>query len=261
MVSSQLFPAMKMNLYLCLKEPPLFRLLIAFLTIAAFPAVSYAQNVTGVFSPTVSADDHALEYRAAAVLDAPGDNFLWAQRLHYERAISDNFRPRLVVATEETGSNEVELDFIRLEAVWQLTPDDRKHQMGMRFEGRYRPDGAEEVRANFINQWSLPDNWRARAIMMNTLQVAQRTNNELQFQGRFELSKKLPDPGIRLGLHSYVEFGDTGGLRVFKGDEAEIGPFVSFDLTDKVNVYFGTLHGLTRSSDDHQLRFFIDRAF
>ncbi|MGB3456981.1 MAG: hypothetical protein WBG08_07615 [Litorimonas sp.] len=226
-----------------------------------FAAPAQAQNVTGVFSPTVSEDDHALEYRAAGVIDAPGDDFLWAQRLHYERAISDNFRPRIVVATEETASNEVELDFIRLEAVWQLTPDDRKHQMGMRFEGRVRTEGAEEIRANFINQWALPNNFRARAILMNTLQVAQRTNNELQFQGRFELSRKLPESGIRLGLHSYVELGDTSDIRAFKDDEAEIGPFIEFDLTDDVAVYIGTLHGLTDASDDNQLRFFIERAF
>lgn len=222
---------------------------------------AYAQNVTGVFSPTVDADDHAFEYRIAGVLDAPGDDFLWAQRFHYERAISDNFRPRLVVATKETGSSEVKLDFIRAEAVWQLTTDDKSHQMGLRFEARYREEGPEEIRANFINQWALPNNWRARAILMNTLQVAQTTNNELQFQGRFELSRKLPEQGVRLGLHSYVELGDTGGLRAFKGDEAEIGPFVEFDLTDQVAVYVGTLHGLTKASDDNQLRIFIERAF
>lgn len=235
----------------------LFTLIVPLFAVA--PA--FAQNVTGVFSPTVSEDDHSLEYRAAAVLDAPGDDFLWAQRIHYERAISDNFRPRLVVATEETASNQIELDFIRLEAVWQLTPDDKAHQMGMRFEGRVRKEGAEEIRANFINQWALPDNWRARAILMNTLQVAQRTNNELQFQGRFELSRKMPESGVRLGVHSYVDLGDTSGLKAFNGNDAEIGPFIEFGLTDTVSVYLGTLHGLTDASDDNQLRIFIDRAF
>jgi hypothetical protein len=229
--------------------------------VLAFASPTFAQNVTGVYSPTVSADDHAVEYRAAAVLDAPGDNVRWAQRIHYQRAISDNFRPRIIVATEETADNEIELDFVRLEAVWQLTPDDRKHQMGLRFEGRVRKEGAEEIRANFINQWSLPNDFRARAILQNTLQVAQRTNNELQFQGRFELSKKIPERGWRLGLHSYVEFGDTSQLRAFKGDEAEIGPFIEFGVTDDVSIYLGTLHGLTRSSDDNQIRFFIDRSF
>ena len=234
---------------------------IATLLIAAAALPAHAQNVTGVFSPTVSADDHAFEYRAAGVLDAPGDDFLWAQRFHYERAISDNFRPRIVVATEETNSSEVVLDFIRAEAVWQLTPDEKAHQMGMRFEARYREDGPEEIRANFINQWQLPNNYRARAILMNTLQVAQRTNSELQFQGRFEFSRKLPENGMRIGLHSYVELGDTSGIKIFDGDEAEIGPFIEFDLTDTTAVYIGSLHGLTASSDDNQLRIFIERAF
>ncbi|MGB6231541.1 MAG: hypothetical protein WBF53_15605 [Litorimonas sp.] len=224
-------------------------------------APAHAQNVTGVFGPVVDEDDHAAEYRLVGVLDAPGDDFKWAQRLHYERALSGNFRVRGILALRETASSDFDYDYARLEAVWQITPDGQDYQTGMRFEARTRGDGRpEEVRANWLNQWSLPDNWRARAIMMNTLQVAQRTNNELQFQGRFELSRKM-DSGIRLGAHSYVDFGDTGDLRVFDGNEAEIGPFVEFDIVDNVTVYLGTLHGLTSSSDDNQVRFFIERAF
>lgn len=233
-------------------------LCIGFLTVT--PA--FAQNVTGVFGPVVNVDDHNVEYRAAAVIDAPGDNAKWAQRFHYERALSGNFRLRGILALRETASSDFDYDFARLEAVWQITPDGKDYQTGLRFEARTRGDGRpEEVRMNWLNQWSLPGNWRARAVMMNTLQVAQRTNDELQFQGRFELSRKLPESGVRLGFHSYVDFGDTGGIHVFKGNEAEIGPFIEFDLTDQVAIYLGTLHGLTDAADDNQVRIFIERAF
>ena len=227
--------------------------------LSAGPAL--AQNVTGVFGPTVNEDDHNFEYRIAAALDQDGDDARWAQRFHYERALSGSFRVRGVLATRETASSEMDYDYSRIEAVWQISPDEQAYQTGLRFEARHRGDGRpEEVRANWINQWSLDDGWRARAILMNTLQVAQRTNDELQFQGRFELSRQMPS-GVRLGLHSYVDLGDTGDLRAFKGNEAEVGPFIEFDITDKTAIYIGSLHGLTRSSDDNQLRLFIERAF
>lgn len=234
-------------------------LIAIFAVLFALPA--QAQNVTGVFGPTVNEDDHNFEYRIAAALDQNGDDALWAQRFHYERALSGSFRVRGVLATRETASSEMDYDYSRIEAVWQISPDEQAYQTGLRFEARHRGDGRpEEVRANWINQWSFDEGWRARAILMNTLQVAQRTNDELQFQGRFELSKKDPS-GIRVGLHSYVDLGDTGDLRAFKGNEAEIGPFIEFDITDNTAIYLGTLHGLTKSSDDNQLRVFIERAF
>lgn len=238
------------------------RFIFSVLLLLGLTSVASAQNTSGVFGPVVNLDDHGVEYRMAAILDGSGgDDFDWGQRFHYEKAVSGRLRLRGILATRETNSSEMDFDFARFEAVLQTTPDDQDYQSGIRFEGRLRGDGrADEVRANWINQWSLGDGWRVRAIMMNTYQVAQRTNDELQFAGRFGLSRKLPR-GIRLGVHSFIDFGDTGGIRVLNGNEAEAGPFISFDLSDKVDVYIGTLHGLTGSSDDNQLRLFVGRSF
>ena len=216
-----------------------------------------AQNTSGVFGPTVGEDDHAIEYRAAVILE---DGNSWGQRIHYEKAINDRLRPRIIIATEESGSSEFDLDFIRAELVWQITPDEQDYQAGMRFEGRIRDEGAEEVRANFINQWSLGDGWRARAIWLNTLQVADTTKDELQFSARLGLSRKM-EQGFRIGAHGFFDLGDTSDFRVLNGVDSEVGPFISFDLTDQVEVYIGSLHGLTKGSTDNQLRFFIERAF
>jgi hypothetical protein len=225
-------------------------------------SVAAAQNTSGVFGPVVNADDHGIQYRAAVIFDGNNnDDFDWGQRFHYQKSVNGNLRLRGILATRETPESEMDFDFARIEAVWQITEDDRDYQSGLRFEGRLRGDGrADEVRANWINQWSLGDGWRARAILMNTYQVAQRTNDELQFAGRFGLSRKIPN-GIRLGVHSFVDFGDTSGLRVLNGNNAEAGPFVSFDVADNVDVYIGTLHGLTDNSDDNQVRIFVGRSF
>ena len=238
-----------------------FLVFLILVPVVLWASSAQAQNVTGVFGPVVNAGEHNLEYRVAAAFDVDGDDARWAQRIHYEKALSGSFRLRGVLATRETATSEMDYDFSRIEAVWQITPNENSYQTGIRFEARHRGDGRpEEVRVNWINQWSLYDGWRARAIWMNTLQVAQRTNDELQFQGRFELSRKIPN-GIRMGLHSYVEFGDTGKLRALNGDEAEIGPFIEFDISDTTAIYIGSLHGMTESSDDNQLRIFVERAF
>lgn len=236
-----------------------FALVLSLFVISIFSASqTLAQNTSGVFGPTVSANDHNFEYRVAADLD---DGIQWAQRFHYERAISDNLRPRLIIATEETNGNEVELDFIRAELVWQITPDAQDYQAGMRFEGRVRTEGAEEVRANFINQWSLGDGWRARAIFLNTLQVADKSNDNLQFSTRLGFSKKLPS-GVRAGVHGFFDLGDSGDFQVLTEQvDSELGPFVSFDILENTELYIGTLHGVTEASPDTQLRIFIERPF
>lgn len=238
------------------------RVFLSLLLTFGLTSVAAANNTSGVFGPVVNIDDHGIQYRTAAIFDGSGgDDFDWGQRFHYEKSVSGSLRLRGIIATRETASTEIDFDFARIEAVLQVTPDDQDYQSGVRFEGRLRGDGrADEVRVNWINQWSLGEGWRARAIMMNTYQVAQRTNDELQFAGRFGLSRKIPS-GIRLGVHSFVDFGDTDGIRVLNGNDAEIGPFVSFDLTDSVDVYLGTLHGLTDSSDDNQLRLFVGKSF
>jgi len=240
----------------------LFFLISVALAFVALTSVSMAQNTSGVFGPVVNVDDHGVQYRMAAIIDEDAaDGFDWGQRFHYEKAVSGDLRLRGILATRETNGSEMDFDFARLEAVWQVTPDQNSYQSGVRFEGRIRGDGRPaEVRANWINQWSLGDGWRARAIMMNTLQVSNRTNKSLQFAGRFGLSRKISS-GVRLGLHSFVDFGDTSDFRVLNGNEADIGPFVSFDLSDSVDVYIGTLHGLTASSDDNQLRIFVGKSF
>lgn len=221
----------------------------------AIPAL--AQNTSGVFGPVVNADDHGVQYRAA--FDFDDDS--WSQRFHYQKALNGDLRLRGIIATRETASSEMDFDFIRAEAVWQVTPDSRNYQSGFRFEGRIRGNGRpDEVRANWINQWSLRNGWRARAILMNTLQVADKTNDELDFSGRFGLSRKT-ESGVRLGVHSFVDFGDTGGIQVFNGNTAEIGPFISFNVTDQIDLYVGTLHGLTRNAADNQFRVFVGRSF
>lgn len=238
------------------------RILLSILVWSVLTSVAVASNTSGVFGPVVNSNDHGTQYRAAAVVDGDGsDDFDWRQRFHYEKAVSGNLRLRGVLATRETSGSEMDFDFARFEAVWQVTPDDQNYQSGVRFEARLRGDGrANEVRANWINQWSFGDGWRARAILMNTYQVAQRTNEELQFAGRFGLSRKTPS-GVRVGVHSFIDFGDAGGIRILNGNEAEAGPFVSFDLSDSVDIYIGTLHGFTDSSEDNQVRLFIGKSF
>ena len=231
---------------------------VAMLIMLSQPGEGHAQNVSGVFGPTVNADDHNAQYRLTV---DPENDVQWAQRFHYERALSDNFRPRVLLATRETNSSEVDIDYIRIEAVWQITPDENSHQIGARFEGRVRFDGAEEIRANLINQWDLGDGWRARAILLNTLQVADKTNDNLQFSSRFGLSRKMPQ-GYRIGVHGFFDLGDTGGLDILNDQStSEAGPFISFNISDKTDLYIGTLHGLTEASRDTQLRLMIGQAF
>lgn len=238
------------------------RVLLSILIWFGLCQVAVAQNTSGVFGPVINADDHGIAYRVAAIIDTDKpDEFLWEQRFHYEKAVSGSLRLRGVVALRETNTSEADFDFARLEAVWQVTPDDQDYQSGFRFEARHRGDGRPgEIAAHWTNQWSLGAGWRARAVFLNNLQVTNTTNDALRFSGRFGLSRRAAG-GVRMGAHSFIDFGDTNAVRVLNGNEAKVGPFVSFGLTDTVDVYLGTLHGLTSVSDDNQVRVFFGKIF
>lgn len=260
-VTSRLYQATLPNLYRFRKRNPLrhFITILWILVFSLVPAAfAHAQNTSKVSGPVVDIDDRGLQYRLALI---GGDEDEWSQRFQYRHAISDNFRSRFIVATRERDGKQVDFNYLRLEGHWQLTPDERPHQMGVRVEGRLRFKGAEEIRVNVLNQWSLGDGWRARAMLLNKLQVADRSNKELRFSTRLALSRKM-EQGFRLGVHGFFDLGDTGGLNVLNDrSTSEFGPFVSFNLLEKTDLYLGTLHGVSDASPDTQLRLILTQSF
>ena len=243
-----------------------FLSLLAFL----FPALAAAQTTGGVFGPTVSLDDRQVQYRIA-IADAPAGDALWNHRIHYQEPLSEDLRVRGVVGTRETPDSEVDFDFVQAELAWQYTPDGQPYQAGLRFDatvrGDDRPDG---IALNWVNQWVWGEDprrkdWRARLLLLNFLQVADRTSDELAFQTRFEVSRAVGNVSgrpLRVGGEGFVNLGDTGGLDVLnRRSGALVGPYATIGLGNEVSVFLGTLHGISGGATDDQVRLWLTKGF
>lgn len=225
----------------------------------ALPAV--AQNTSGVFGPTVSEGDRSVQYRVGIDIDGLDGEAAIAQRVHYQHAINGNLRWRVVAQARKTDASDIDYDFFRGELLWQISPDDSKYQTGLRFDARFRDDNrAHQLGANWTNQWTFDNGWRARAIALTSVQYGKNPRDGIRAQTRFNVSKNLGD-GASLGVEMFNIYGYTGDIPDFEDQSHSVGPFVSTKLTEDVSIFAGALFGITDASPDNELRLWVSRGF
>jgi hypothetical protein len=219
--------------------------------------IAYAQNTSGVFGPVIDEGERGWEYRATYEPDSEG----LAQRVHYQQALNGELRWRAVAQVRKTDDSDVDLDYLRGEIVWQVTPDDQKYQSGFRFEGRYRfNDRPGDVTVHWANQWKHIDNWTMRFIVGATQQIGNDPADGLQIQTRASAMTSLTD-GPKIGLELFSEYGSTSDWLDADEQEHEFGPVAVWKLNEDWNLYSGALFGLTDASADIQLRFRLSKGF
>jgi hypothetical protein len=219
--------------------------------------IAYAQNTSGVFGPVIDEGERGWEYRATYEPDSEG----LAQRVHYQQALNGELRWRAVAQVRKTDDSDVDLDYLRGEIVWQVTPDDQKYQSGFRFEGRYRfNDRPGDVTVHWANQWKHIDNWTMRFIVGATQQIGNDPADGLQIQTRASAMTSLSD-GPKIGLELFSEYGSTSDWLDADEQEHEFGPVAVWKLNEDWNLYSGALFGLTDASADIQLRFRLSKGF
>lgn len=224
-------------------------------------ATASAQNTGGVFPPTVNEGHQSVQYRAAVNPDSNVSGFGFAQRLHYQKAINDDFMWRVLGQTRRTADSDVDLDFIGAELFWEFSDNDDNYKHGVRFDGRIRNDGrSEQLGFNWIHQWNLEDGWQARAILLTGLQVGQNSADGVNIQTRTRLTKKLGS-GITVGVENYSNYGNTGNFGDFNDQSHTIGPVVSIPAGNGFSIFGGPLFGLSESSPDFEARLWITNSF
>ena len=218
---------------------------------------AFAQNTSGVFGPVVKEEDRGWEYRATYDADSKELN----QRIHYQQAINDDLRWRLVAQVRETAASDYDPDFLRGELVWQVTPNEQSYQSGFRFEARYRfDDRPGDVTVHWINQWKPADAWTLRFLIGATQQIGNDPADGILIQTRASAYTALNN-GPRVGIEAYSEYGSTEDWLSTDEQEHQVGPFAIWRLNDEWNLFTGTLFGATDATPDNELRLRITRAF
>ena len=81
----------------------------------------YAQNTGGVFPPTVSEGHKSWQYRWAVDPESANGDTAFAQRLHYQQAINDDFMWRIVGQVRKTDDSDFDPDFLQAELFWEFS--------------------------------------------------------------------------------------------------------------------------------------------
>ncbi|NCP65904.1 MAG: hypothetical protein GW763_17970 [Paraglaciecola sp.] len=216
-----------------------------------------AQNTGGVFGPVVNAGHRSMEYRFAYDEDSEA----WAQRLHYQQSINGELMWRIIGATRKTAQSDTDFDFVQGELFWQLTPDSSSYQSGLRFDVRLRDnDRANQFGVNWMNQFSLADQWQARLILLTSIQVGDNAADGVAIGTRGSIYKKFAIGQV--GLEMYSSYGSTEKFKSLDDQSHSIGPFITGSLgIDRWSYFAGVLVGVTDAAPDTELRFRLTTAF
>ncbi len=232
----------------------IFGLVIVPLVLAAGPL--RAQNTGGVFGPVVNEGHRAFEYRIGHDPDA--DSF--AQRLHYQQSSSGEMMWRLVGQIRKPDQGGQEFDYLQGEVFWQLTPDSASWQQGLRFDFRIRDDDRPgTIGVNWMHQFSLNEQWRARALLLSAIDVGDNRRDGIILQTRGQLARGVGDQ-TQLGFELFSGYGSTDDFRDFDDQSHQIGPFVSMRLGNQFNVYGSALFGLTDGAADTNFALWITKS-
>ena len=239
----------------------MFRIFSIFFIFMCLSLPAFAQNTGGVFPPVVNEGHKSLQYRATIDPDNTNDETGFAQRLHYQQAIDGEFMWRIVGQTRKTDASDLDFDFVQAELFWQITPDEKKHQIGLRFDARYRGDDRpEQFGLNWINEFKLNDNWSARAIGLTALQTGDNSPSGIFLQTRGNVFRKI-EGGHTIGLEMFNNYGSSKDIGSFNDQSHTIGPFISTPIADKLSLYGGAQFGISSAAADTELRLWLTQGF
>lgn len=231
--------------------------------VSAMVSVALAQNVGGVFGPTVNADDRQLELRVGMAPNADDD---WgaAARLHYQHALNDSVRLRGVVQYADPAAGDLELKHVQLELLWQTVERTANgYVSGVRFDARLSEgdDGASKVGANWIHDLNFAEGWRARGIVLTNIEVGARARDGLNVGLRSSLTRRL-DNGLRVGVEQFSSLGNTeAGFGGFDDQRHSVGPMLAGSVNDQWGWYAGLQLGVSERANDHDWQVRLTRRY
>jgi hypothetical protein len=219
-----------------------------------------AQNTSGVFGPEVIPGSRDFEARVAYAPSSDGRDSLFASRLHYQQAVSDNLRLRGLILGSDSLSGGFDYRFVQFEALYQFREDEiHGWDSAIRFDVRLTQDRADVLGLHWTNEFKLSSQWAVRAIVLTAIQVGNEREDGLFLQTRGSLRYKTNSNYV-LQVQMFNTYGSTGNFPDFNDQLHSIGPAVSGKLVGDWSFETGVLFGISDRSSDVDFRFFLSRS-
>ncbi len=234
----------------------MLRAIIVMLLTSVAPTGVLANNTGGVFGPVVNDGHQALQYRGAITDDSD-----FAQRLHVEQALNDDFMWRVVAQTRKTPQRSTAFDYVQGELFWELPTAYSHWQQGFRFDLRLRDgDRPDQAGVNWMHQFQWAEGWSARALLLTTLQFGRNDRAGLGLQLRGSATKRF-SRHLAASLAWFSDYGTTAETRGGSDQFHQLGPDVVLTAGNGWQLKGGVLFGLTSATPDATYRLWISRSF
>ncbi|MFC3121047.1 hypothetical protein [Agaribacter flavus] len=229
---------------------------------ALFVYFNVAASVGGVHGPNVNPKDKTLELRSSlAQADNAEQDNAWTHRLHYQQALNDNLRARIVLQYRDV--NNFEYDSLRAELLYNFKKraPNGYWSSAVRFDVRTRRSNLpEDYFVTWTNQWDFKDGWRTRGLVIFSRQFnSDAASSRTAFETRASISKGLAN-GMRVGLDFFDTFGEFGEFGNFNDQRHLVGPKLVGKI-GKLNFQARYLAGLTSRTRDNNFSLFVSRSF
>ncbi|MDT0596029.1 hypothetical protein [Glaciecola petra] len=221
----------------------------------------FATNTSGVHGPVINPEDSSAMYRISVVPAENGEKNALAHRFHYQEAIDESFRWRVVGQIIERNGN-TDWDNVRAELLWFFRPatENDNWNSGIRFDIRTRRGNRpEQFAINWTNEWKLSEKWRFRGLIIGAWQFGGTATTGTIAETRASLSYKL-DSGSRVSVEMFNSWGKVTDIGSWNEQNHQLGSVMSGKL-GKFTYQFGYLAGISNSADDHDFRFWVSKQF
>lgn len=223
--------------------------------VAASWGVASAQSTVGVTGPKIAPDDRASEFRVAY---DPGSG-KYAQRLHYQQAVSRDWRLRAIVVHDFSDS-DFRFRSLTLQAHYQFQRAARGWNAGLQFQGVI-PDGnggPGQARLAWANSFDIASGGELRFAAYAARPIGDSAPPGIFLETRAEASFPT-GRSTRLGVMSFNEWGSTAGFAAISAQSHRVGPLVRWSGAGGLGLEASVQLGLTRGAPDNVFRLFIVR--
>jgi hypothetical protein len=216
-----------------------------------------AQSTGGVTGPKVAPGDQAVEYRIS--YDPSRERF--AQRIHYQRAVSANWRLRAILF-HDYSDGDFRFQNVTLQAHYQFQRAKRGWNSGLQLQGVIPSQGRGPglARIAMANSLDIAGGGELRMALYAAREIGDNAAPGLKLETRAEAS--FPVSGrVRLGVQSFNDWGSTAGFGPISGQSHRIGPLARFALPHGFFAEASVQLPLTDGAPEPVYRLFVGRSF
>lgn len=229
----------------------------------SFVGAASAQNTSGVPSPEITPGEREFAYRLAYAAEDDGARAAFAHRFHYQQAVTDDLRLRLVGAFRDRAGGALDFATLAAEARWQVIESEEHGWDGAVIfhltvpASRGRPD---RLRIGFPASVDITERWQARGVFYTGVELGEASREGALLEARAEATYKLGN-GLRIGPQLFSDFNTTAGTGSFDEQSHQLGFVVKGDLSKRLSFETGALFGVSEAASDADLRLFLSYAF